>query len=382
MENVVYFLGAGFSAPLGLPVMSNFLEMSKDQFAATRGNSEGEKYEYFSQIYEDIKYIHTLKSFYKSDLTNIEEILSILEMGELFNSGKRELFNQFIVDVIKYYTPSLDKVNKTISSIDEFYHDLDLENNGLWLGYWLFVANLFNLKVEEHISRGGGGKSRLPFLDFDDDYETNYNVITLNYDMVLEKCCKALNNLFNRYNNINIHFGSLTDTTSPVRLAKLHGSVQNKRIIAPTWNKFLNPESESDKAIINNWELAYQVLKEATQIRIIGYSLPLTDTYVRYLFKSAVIDTFNLKKVDVICVDPTGEVRKRYDDFVLHKNYRFVSYDFAKFLKKLSMIKSHIHSIDGIKTVKFNTLESLHDDFMIDPKGITQEVETSIPKII
>jgi len=34
LEKVVYLLGAGFSAPLGLPVMSNFLEKSKDIYFA------------------------------------------------------------------------------------------------------------------------------------------------------------------------------------------------------------------------------------------------------------------------------------------------------------------------------------------------------------
>lgn len=33
VENVVYILGAGFSAQFGLPIMSNFLEKSKDMYA-------------------------------------------------------------------------------------------------------------------------------------------------------------------------------------------------------------------------------------------------------------------------------------------------------------------------------------------------------------
>ena len=32
-ENVVYILGAGFSAQFGLPLMNNFLEKSKDMYA-------------------------------------------------------------------------------------------------------------------------------------------------------------------------------------------------------------------------------------------------------------------------------------------------------------------------------------------------------------
>ena len=39
MEKVVYLLGAGFSAPLGIPVMGNFLTRSKckcPEFRTTR----------------------------------------------------------------------------------------------------------------------------------------------------------------------------------------------------------------------------------------------------------------------------------------------------------------------------------------------------------
>lgn len=42
-EKVVYILGAGFSAPLGLPVMSNFLVKSKDLYF-----SDTEKYKRFN----------------------------------------------------------------------------------------------------------------------------------------------------------------------------------------------------------------------------------------------------------------------------------------------------------------------------------------------
>ena len=35
MDNIVYFLGAGFSAPLGVPTMRNFIVKSKDMFVSS-----------------------------------------------------------------------------------------------------------------------------------------------------------------------------------------------------------------------------------------------------------------------------------------------------------------------------------------------------------
>ena len=69
MEKVVYILGAGFSAPLGLPVMSNFLEKSQNQF------DEGdEKYKYFSNVQKAIRDMQIVSRYYDTDLSNIEII--------------------------------------------------------------------------------------------------------------------------------------------------------------------------------------------------------------------------------------------------------------------------------------------------------------------
>jgi len=50
MENVFYILGAGFSAPLSLPVMSNFLMKSKDMYF-----SDPERLQHFQEIFNIIK---------------------------------------------------------------------------------------------------------------------------------------------------------------------------------------------------------------------------------------------------------------------------------------------------------------------------------------
>ena len=47
MENIVYFLGAGFSAPLGLPVMNNFWSKAKDLYV-----EKNTEFKYFKEIFE------------------------------------------------------------------------------------------------------------------------------------------------------------------------------------------------------------------------------------------------------------------------------------------------------------------------------------------
>jgi hypothetical protein len=103
-------------------------------------------------------------------------------------------------------------------------------------------------------------------------------------------------------------------------LVKLHGSVDSDTIVLPTWNKSLTPNIEFE------WKKAYELLSSANHIRIIGYSLPKTDSYVQYLFKASALKSENLKSINVICLDQMGEVRKNYDSFISWNSPRYKFY--------------------------------------------------------
>jgi len=62
MEKVVYLLGAGFSAPLGIPVMSNFLMKSKDVYFANP-----ERFKHFSDVFDMINAMSVSKNYYHTD---------------------------------------------------------------------------------------------------------------------------------------------------------------------------------------------------------------------------------------------------------------------------------------------------------------------------
>lgn len=106
MDNVVYVLGAGFSAPLGLPVMSSFIEVSKNLYA-----SDKKRYAHFGRVFDSIrKKLAYITLYYKSNLDNIEEVLSILEMERL--AGKVSIeetkdYIKYIIDVIQHFTPPI-----------------------------------------------------------------------------------------------------------------------------------------------------------------------------------------------------------------------------------------------------------------------------------
>lgn len=364
MENVVYILGAGFSAPLGLPVMSNFLDTAHNLYSENK-----KKYEYFDRVFKSIKNkLAYVALFYNSNLDNIEEVLSILEMerriGNLTDKSVNE-FIKFIEDVIQAYTPSIEGLKKFSRENQGLYRaskptnawgvESDFFKDSNQRMYGTFVLKLFNARM----SVSGIGEMENMIRDKEKEYtdfeincfrnissSTSYSVITLNYDLVLE-------NFATHYSSISkmhaIKFSRARDdkSKSPY-LAKLHGSLGEENIIPPTWNKSLQEKIELE------WKLAYKLLSSANHIRFLGYSLPDNDAYVKYLLKSSLIESENLKKIDVVCLDPTGEVSKRYDLFISIKKpkYRFVSADIRNYL--------------GFSNNSEIDLETLHEQYIND----------------
>jgi hypothetical protein len=99
-------------------------------------------------------------------------------------------------------------------------------------------------------------------------------------------------------------------------------------------------------------------LENANHLRIIGYSLPLADSYVRYLLKTATLNAPNFKQIDVICLDPDGTVRSRYKEFIMHPNFRFVSAKTEEYLTELLDISFRVHTGNW-----YNKLEEAHESF-------------------
>jgi hypothetical protein len=72
--------------------------------------------------------------------------------------------------------------------------------------------------------------------------------------------------------------------------------------------------------------LAAAMISQANEIRFLGYSLPSTDHYFKYLLTTAIAyaeDAYNLKRIDVICLDPDGQVEERYKALFDFPNFNF-----------------------------------------------------------
>ena len=358
MERTVYILGAGFSAPLGLPVMSNFLNKSKDMFA-----EKPKEYQSFSTVFNQIKDLSIIKNYFDADLFNIEEIISILEMRDQLVKGGRKsrYFERYIKDVIEYFTPNF--------TMPEMFDGPDecvacIAGMPKWKSYGSFVAHLHHMCVDriDHKHNGPQRLARYFAAKQKGNPAMRYDIITTNYDRIIENATQAFNDTYYLKENplrIARTIKEYRDNqeVEQLCLAKLHGSIDGD-IIPPTWNK------SSGNHIQQIWTLARQLIENANHIRIVGYSLPPTDTYVRYLLKAAVIESTHLKSIDVICLDPSGRVKKSYDDFICFNNYRFIGAGFEKYLQELNKKVEELARGTGRNKYIFESLEDTHDAFM------------------
>jgi len=237
-DEVVYLLGAGYSASLGLPVMSNFLMRSKDI-----SFSDPERFSNFKEVFDTIKELSYSKNYYDADLFNIEEILSILEMRGLVGSGRlKSDFVQYILDVIEYSTPSVRDLE---DDLPHNWHRFLFTGDDLQSQYGYFVSNLLGLQFK--MLPDYADKPVRPMYSKRSHPSTSYSVITLNYDMVLESYAQYIErNHPQRYANEEekLQFRLRSDpaevNSRKVSLAKLHGSVDTGVVVPPTWNKALN----------------------------------------------------------------------------------------------------------------------------------------------
>ncbi|KAB2968019.1 MAG: hypothetical protein F9K18_03465 [Thermoanaerobaculia bacterium] len=347
MERIAYFLGAGFSAPLGLPLTSNFLEKSKDLYF-----SDPSKYDHFKLVLETIAEMSVVKNYYATDLHNIEEILSILEMRQSLGGRKRlrKAFLRYIADVVNHYTPVF-QAKKTGWPAN--WHGGVFSATGRpsqFFGY--FVASLLGAQLEASqnitpIQLGRAAKS-----------EATYSVITLNYDLVLEQYALYLKESFGSPNLAGfVAPGATQHPAGATLLTKLHGSADSSVIVPPTWNKSVA------RGLLPAWNSAFVQLSQATQIRFVGYSLPNADSYVKYLLRAAAIEAPHLKRIDVLCLDNLrGEVRARYDQFIDFPNYRFVSAKTEDYMEHVYRATVEPVSI-GHPILRFGRLEAAHSEF-------------------
>ena len=92
-----------------------------------------------------------------------------------------------------------------------------------------------------------------------------------------------------------------------------------------------------------------------------SYSLPESDTYVKYLLKAATADARDLERVDVLCYDEDGSVKRKYESFLRLDKVRF---QHSKTEQYLGHVRGKIGSTtsEGVVKLGYGVLETAHDE--------------------
>lgn len=301
--NLVLFLGAGFSAPFGHPVMSSFFQ-SLDNVVALSKNDR--------KIVDELRLsARAADSFLRSDPNNLEDILSFAIMADLLRLGNKPIL------LSKELSRILGAVYTNITDIDK---------------YWK-ICKKFDGLINHQLLR---------------DY-SSLSIITTNYDVNIE--CSllslgktaSLNFEHEQLITPDYQYKKLMYSKEGIPLYKLHGSVNwfpnkkeggsigvegrvmqswslrsdnNEKQLIPTichktFFRNINPEIIPPSFLKPNlspyirkiWKGAAKALNSADKVVFVGYSFPDTDTNMRYFLANSLINNPRLNDISIIDIN-------------------------------------------------------------------------------
>lgn len=364
MSKTVFILGAGASTGWGgwgAPVMSNFLDKAQDLLVY---NKIGEYKEDFELVFRAISCLQSIHSKTNISIHNIENVFALFEMGKLlkkipnFPNNKINKLIRSIKKVIYFtlnettklkvnknnklppesptYAQFMDividsiKENKTELAIITFNYDLSLD-------YVMYRKGFIIDYCIENKER----ESNMNFyklhgsLNWFEKEGNSQEIIPVYFDDYLAKYHNS-RELFPYKANQDFRLGVLNILTETDFIVSSDIKVKDTPfIIPPSLNK-IRYHSNLSKV----WRKASKELSEADKIFIIGYSLPETDIFFKYLFALGSVGKVLLKGFYVIDIDE--KVDERFKKFLgpgIDEKYVFLP---GSFHYNLENIKKNI----------------------------------------
>lgn len=184
----IFVIGAGFSRPAGLPVATELYPLVRDQIVGRHGT--------------DTKFQRDVSDYlrYSADCGYTGQTETNLDL---------ELFMSYL----------------------DVEHYLGFRGSDTWSEEGNEAQLMIRKAIGEVIHNRTPPQDRLPdeYYRFAESISIHDTVLTLNYDLVLERALSAVGKPFRRYPNrfksISEHSGTLDSDTEEVVLLKLHGSV-------------------------------------------------------------------------------------------------------------------------------------------------------------
>jgi hypothetical protein len=295
---IVVFLGAGFSAPFGLPTMNDFFSAAEDSSRIKDPDKE-----FLRELRREAR---GANSFLQSSTTNLEDILSLVIMGDRVGltgntQGERAPRVKSILE--RVYTQSRSGAEQYWNQLDMFksFLGFDLRNQDNELS---IITTNYDLIIESALLRNGAKAS--PGFEFRPIDIGKYQVGDFLYDM------KGIP-VFKLHGSVNWFSDEESDARFRVegRVVGVHsaqgagllplpcaGNYECNEIPVIVPPTFLKPDLPIPLRQI--WRGGANALSSAHLLVFVGYSFPQSDVEMKYFLAKALADNLHLRKIIVV----------------------------------------------------------------------------------
>lgn len=284
----VWILGAGFSRPLGGPLLSELFSEAAGFLLEYRHKHPGGilKAEFFEERDGVVNAYKDLLN--RKRIANAEEFLELLDKGVRREFGSDSRLKVELRGLPQAPELLLEHAKKVLAAeCNEFVYDVDVTNDERALPYKRWLKQLTNQDA----------------------------IVTFNYDTLIEEVAKFCNPLW-----VPVPLQADDPNDGKCSVFKLHGSVDWEFIESETVQVTRNKKpydlvnqgksiaiahpgnSKMQLSRINFgrlWDQAKSVLRTADVIHIIGYSMPPSDAYGREFLLDAVRHS-DAKRIEIV----------------------------------------------------------------------------------
>ena len=301
-RNVVLFLGAGFSAPLGLPVMNSFLA-----FADSSKRLESRHRDFLGRL---LLQSRRANSFLESSPTNLEDMLSFAEMADRLGLADPLPDGESQSDCLRHI---IRRVYTTVPDVDDFWNQLPTFDSLLgssirdFQGQLQIVTTNYDINAECILQRAGRG------IDLGFAFERPL----LENRAAAGFCGGQGTKLFKLHGSVNWWLdGESGSVVVEDRIIRVHGQERFDAQLPRICSDFVPPSPpliippsflKPDLAPIIKgvWKGAATALASAHDIVFVGYSFPESDREMMYFLATAFTNNALLRSIHI--VDPNAD---------------------------------------------------------------------------
>ena len=363
----VYILGAGFSAAAGAPLLNTFLDVSLRLWEDPEAPLDDAQRSDFGKVFQFRREMSQAREKVRIDLDNVEHLFGLIDIAERLSPDGVETRQAILTLIARTLELTTNKdslpvigfrpqnvVPPHIAHLPQAYargqHSTPPE---------------FRADIYSHFAGIVSGLLDPP----DKRRKRQDTVITFNYDLILDRALRKV--------GMGVDYrlpNAKSSSAGPaVALIKLHGSINwaicrkcgNVQmtdtdeswtttrscskcqqvavplLIPPSWNK-ASSNSFSTDALFSLWNAAAEALRTATRICVIGYSIPETDAFFRYLLTIALARNHHLSTF--LLVDPAPTVNAKLQELLepifLERRYKHFPCSFAEALSNTNFYNS------------------------------------------